>query len=53
MNVYVHGTYRSDQWTCRPDQVVLVVGGGVGTAGEGGKGVLFGAVTSVVAESSM
>ena len=59
MNVYVHGTYRSGQWTCCPDPVVLFVGGGVGTAGRvgtaggGGERVLSVAVTSVVTESSM
>ena len=52
-NVYVHGMYRSGQWTCRPDQSVLVVGSGVGTAGEGGKRVSSVAVTSIVAKSSM
>ena len=33
VNVYIYGAYRSGQWTCRPDGVVLAVGGGVGAAG--------------------
>ena len=53
VNTYVHGMYQSGQWTCHPDQVVLIVGGGVGTAGEGGKRVLSVAVTFIIAESSM
>ena len=27
VNVHVHETYRSGQWTCRPGQVVLIVSG--------------------------
>ena len=59
VNVYLHGTYRSEQRTCRLDQVVLVVGGGVGiasgvsTAGRGGKRASSVAVTSIVIKSSM
>ena len=53
VNVYVHGMYRSGRWTCRPDQVVLVVGGGVGTAAGGDKRVLSVAVTFIITESSM
>ena len=53
MNVYVHGTYRSGQLAFRPDRVVHVVGGGVGTASGGGKRVLSVVVTSIGTESSM
>ena len=57
--MYIHGTYQSGQWTCRPDRVVLIVGSGVGTAGgggtagAGGKSISLVAVTSIVTESSM
>ena len=50
-NMYVHGTYRSGQWTFRPDRVVLVVDGGVDTAS--GRGKKYHWVTSIVTESSM
>ena len=53
VNVYVHGMYPSGQWTCHPDQVVLIVGGGVGTAGEEDKRVSLVTVTSIVAECLM
>ena len=53
VNVYVHGMYQSGQWTCPPDRVVLIVGSGVGTAGEGGKRVSLVAVTSIVVKSLM
>ena len=53
VNMYVHGTYQSDQRTCRPDRVFLIVGSGVSTAGGGGNRVSLVAVTSIVTESSM
>ena len=49
----IHGTYRLGQWTCHPDQVVLVVGGGVGTVGGGGKRVSSIAVTFIITVFSM
>ena len=53
MNVYVYGTHRSGQWTCRPDRVVLVVGDGVGTAVGGGKRESSVAETSIGTKSLM
>ena len=51
--MYIHGTYRPGWWTCHLDRVDFVVGGEVGTAGEGGKRVLSVAVASIVAKFSM
>ena len=50
VNVYIHGTYRSGQWTCHPDRVVLVVDGGVSTAGRVGTA---GRAVFIVTKSSM